>query len=102
MSLAQLIRGKSVPEKFATATSATVMPETGRSVATVAVASSMCEMLDATTAVQRAELEEAINQCCAARGDSEEHRMTLLADCLREDPCDWQWWVDYFDRESNR
>ena len=68
MSLAQLIRGKSVAEKFATATpatSATVVPETGRSVATVAtvaVASSRCELLDATTAVQWTELEEAINR----------------------------------------
>lgn len=106
MSLAQLIRGKRTPHRFATATPATIATataETGVSVATVAtvsVASSTCEVSDAATAEQWAELEEAINQCCNARGDTDAHRMALLADCLREHPSDWSWWTHYFAQES--
>lgn len=79
MRLAQLIRGKSAPDNFATATpatSATQTPETDGSVATVAtvaVACSIGEASDATTAAQWKILEAAIVQCCNARGDTDEH-----------------------------
>ena len=108
MSIAQLIRGKSAPDKFATATPATAATATtGMSVsvatvATVAVASSSGEVSDAATAAQWARLKTAINACCAARGDTDEHRAALLADCLREAPDDWDYWQNYFEHEMQR
>lgn len=45
-------------------------------------------------------LERAIYHCCYARGDSDEHRAALLADCLREEPDDWGWWLNYFQGEE--
>ena len=47
-------------------------------------------------------LEAAINACCAARGDKDDHRAALLVDCLREEPADWGWWTNYFEHEMRR
>ena len=47
-------------------------------------------------------LEAAINACCAARRDTDEHRAALLADCSREAPDDWDWWQNYFEHEMRR
>ena len=41
-------------------------------------------------------LEVAINACCDARMDSDEHRAALLEDCGRESPNDWGWFAAYF------
>ena len=58
------------------------------------------ELIDAVR--QWARLEAAIMACCAARGDTDEHRAALLADCLREEPADWGWWTNYFEHEMRR
>ena len=47
-------------------------------------------------------LQAAIIACCEARGDTDEHRAALLADCLREEPADWGWWTNYFEHEMRR
>ena len=48
------------------------------------------------------ELEAAINACCSERGDSQENRTALLADCWQEPASKWAWFVWYFKQEAAR
>lgn len=58
------------------------------------------ELIDVVRQWER--LEAAIIACCAARGDTDEHRAALLSDCLREAPDDWDYWQNYFEHEMRR
>jgi hypothetical protein len=42
------------------------------------------------------EVEAAVNACCDARGDSNEHRLALIADCLQMPVTDREWLIGYF------
>ena len=46
------------------------------------------------------ELEAAIHTCCDARGDTQENRAALLADCWQEPASKWSWFVWYFNQSA--
>lgn len=111
MSLASLIRGNSVPDKFATATPATFATEPlkpDRSVATVATVAVAMPRIERRSEVSGASennvqwglLAAAIDSCCDARGDSPENRAALLADCREEPVTNWPWLTQHFNGEA--
>jgi hypothetical protein len=46
-----------------------------------------------------AELESAVDECCAARDDEEQNRLALLADCQQVPANKWPCFVWYFQQE---
>ena len=47
-----------------------------------------------------AEREAAIQTCCEWRGDRDENRKALLADCWQESATDWPRFASYFQQEA--